>query len=252
MSVIDMVCALSKPKVIIVQYKNELPGGCSGFGDMTEASSTKPQRRRPRQSRARATADAIRQAFIQLLVEKGYEKVSIRQVIALAGVGIGSFYEYFSSKSALAAVCVHLSIKDITVTMRDRINATRHEPLPARVDALLEAQSAAPVAEPEQWAALFLLERQVSSIDAYRRLYAEFVQLWEEGLTAGSDWPANAPTSEAAFAAHAMTYSLVAQALMTSAHRDDPMAMRRLLRSTVHGYLSVLVPQAYRLHRFDH
>jgi AcrR family transcriptional regulator len=218
---------------------------------MTGAAAIHPQRRRPTQSRARATADAIRQAFVQLLVDKGYEQVSIRQVISLAGVGIGSFYEYFSSKDELAAVCVHLLIKEIKAAMRQRIDATRNEPLPARVQALIEAQAAAPLAEPEQWRALFLVERQVSDIEAYRRLYDEFVRLWAEALTAGPDWPASVPVAEAAFAAHAMTYSLVSQTLMISTRPPDPQAIRKLLGTAVHGYLSVLAPHAYRLHRFD-
>jgi len=218
---------------------------------MTRASAIHPQRRRPTQSRARATADAIRQAFVQLLVDRGYEQVSIRQVISLAGVGIGSFYEYFSSKAELAAVCVHLRIKEITATMRKRIDAIRSEPLPDRVQALIEAQAAAPLAEPEQWRALFLVERQVSGIVAYRRLYGEFVRLWAEALTAGPDWPASVPVSEAAFAAHAMTYSLVSQTLMTSTRPPDPQAIRKMLGTAVHGYLSVLAPHAYRLYRFE-
>ncbi len=208
-------------------------------------------RRKPAQSRAQATARAIRDAFVRLLVEKGYDKVSIRQVIALAGVGIGSFYEYFSSKEALAAVCIHLRVKDIAAAMHVAIDATRAEPLPARVNALLAAQSAAALAEPEQWAALFLVERKISGIEAFRRLYADFVQLWEDALSAGADWPADAPLAQAAFAAHAMTYSLVSQTLMTATSRPDPETMARLLRTAVHGYLSVLAPAAYRLHRFD-
>lgn len=218
---------------------------------MTRAAAIHPQRRRPRQSRARATADAIRQAFVQLLVDKGYEKVSIREVIGLAGVGIGSFYEYFSSKADLAAVCVHLRIKDITATMRKRLDATRGEPLPVRVQALIDAQASAPLAEPEQWRALFLVERQVSSIEAYRRLYGECVRLWAEALTAGPDWPAGLPAAQAAFAAHAMTYSLVSQTLMNSTDTPDSQAIRKLLGTAVHGYLSVLAPHAYRLYRFE-
>jgi len=239
------------------EYKNEPARGCSGYAEMKEAraapatSAAPTRRRKPAQSRARATAHAIREAFVRLLVEKGYEKVSIRQVIALAGVGIGSFYEYFSSKDALAAVCIHLRVKETAAAMRDSIEASRSQPLPARVDALLRAQSAAALAEPEQWAALFLLERKVSGIEAFRRLYVEFVALWEEALSAGADWPAGAALGEAAFAAHAMTYSLVSQTLMTSAERPDPAVMRRMLRTAVHGYLSVMAPLAYRLHRFD-
>lgn len=208
------------------------------------------QRRRPAQSRARATADAIREAFVQLLVEKGYEKVSIRQVIGLAGVGIGSFYEYFSSKDALAAVCIHLRIKAIATAMRASIDAHRAEPLPARVDALLDAQTATPLAEPEQWAALFLVERNVSGIEAFRQMYGDFVALWVEVLSAGTDWPAGIPVEPSAFAAHAMTYSLVSQALMTRPGRVDAGALRRVIGNAVHGYLSIQAPQAYRLYHF--
>ncbi|CAJ0887920.1 TetR/AcrR family transcriptional regulator [Ralstonia flatus] len=212
--------------------------------------TTKTQRRRPAQSRARATADAIREAFVQLLVEKGYEKVSIRQVIGLAGVGIGSFYEYFSSKEALAAVCIHLRIKAIAADMRASIDAHRAEPLPARVDALLDAQSAAALTEPEQWAALFLVERKVSGIEAFRHMYGEFVALWAEALSAGADWPAGADAEQAAFASHAMAYSLVSQALMAMPGHLDAAALRRLVGNAVHGYLSTLAPRAYRLYRF--
>lgn len=216
----------------------------------TSPATTAP-RRKPAQSRARATAHAIREAFVRLLVEKGYDKVSIRQVIALAGVGIGSFYEYFSSKEALAAVCIHLRVKDIAVAMRVSLDAAGALPLPERVDALLRAQCAAPLAEPEQWRALFLLERKVSGTEAFRQLYGEFVQLWEEALTSGADWPPGKAGNEPAFAAHAMTYGLVSQALMTGDRQPDREAMWRLVRTAVHGYLSVVVPLAYRLHRFD-
>src|SRR5262245_12129405 len=119
------------------EYKNEPVRRCSGFAEMKPAPPSapdRPQRRKPAQSRARATAHAIREAFVRLLVERGYDKVSIRQVIALAGVGIGSFYEYFSSKEALAAVCIHLRVKEIAAAMSASIDAARDRPLPDRVD----------------------------------------------------------------------------------------------------------------------
>ena len=213
------------------------PGSVRVFEGGKSPAAGKAGRRRPTQSRARATADAIRQAFIQLLVENGYDKVTIRQVINLAGVGIGSFYEYFPSKEGLAAVCVHLRVKAITASMRQCIDATRDEPLPDRVDALLLAQTAAPLAAPAEWAALFLVERQVSGIEAYRRLYGEFVQLWSDALTTGNGWPAGASATEAAFVAHAVTYGLVSQTLMTAPEaKPDPATMRRLLRNAVHGH----------------
>jgi len=205
-----------------------------------------PKRRKPTQSRARATAQAIEQAFVQLLVEKGYAQVSIRQVLALAGVGAGSFYEYFASKEALAAVSIRQRVRAIAEALGTAARAAQDLALPERVDALLEAQLQAPLAEPEQWAALFHLERQVSKPQAFRELYREFVTLWERGLSAGADWPAAAPLADAAFAAHAIAYSLVSQTLMARNEQPDAAALRALVQQAVHGYLSVVAPRAYR------
>lgn len=205
-----------------------------------------PKRRKPTQSRARATAQAIEQAFVQLLVEKGYAQVSIRQVLALAGVGAGSFYEYFASKEALAAVSIRQRVRAIADALQQSAQAAAGLPLPERVDALLDAQLQAPLAEPEQWAALFHLERQISKPQAFRELYREFVATWERGLGAGADWPAGATLEDAAFAAHAIAYSLVSQTLMARSERPDAAALRALVRQAVHGYLSVVAPRAYR------
>lgn len=224
---------------------------------MKEATSS-VKRRKPAQSRARATAEAIQQAFVQLLVEHGYERVSIRQVISLAGVGIGSFYEYFSDKEALAAVCIHLRVKQIAGSMQAvvdthvnaHVNAHVGAPLPERIDALLEAQIHATLAEPGQWSALFLLERRVSGTGAFRKLYGEFVQLWAAMLAGEPEIDGDAQRDEAAFAIHSMIYGLVSQALMTHAGPADPTRLRALVRTAVHGYVSVLAPRAYRLFRF--
>lgn len=205
-----------------------------------------PKRRKPTQSRARATAQAIEQAFVQLLVEKGYAQVTIRQVLALAGVGAGSFYEYFASKEALAAVCIRQRVRAIADGLQAAVLASAAAPLPERVDALLAAQLQAPLAEPEQWASLFHLERQVSKPQAFRELYREFVALWERGLGAGGDWPAGVALGDAAFAAHAIAYSLVSQTLMARSERPDAAALQALVRQAVHGYLSVVAPRAYR------
>jgi len=41
------------------------------------SSPAKPQRRRPSQSRARLTAQALQQAFVQLLVERDDPRISV-------------------------------------------------------------------------------------------------------------------------------------------------------------------------------
>lgn len=217
---------------------------------MNKTSRPTPSRRKPRQTRSRTTADAITEAFLQLLVKQSYDKVSIRQIVNLAGVGIGSFYEYFASKASVAAVCVHLKVKSLSKKMRTNVDQHRSDGLPDRVDALIAAQIDDPLTEPEQWAAILLIERQVSPQDAYQRTYAEFVKIWEDCLTAGPDWPQEAPSPLAALTAHSIAYGLVSQSLIALKQQPDKEALCRHVRHAVHGYLSIVAPYAYRGYRF--
>lgn len=58
-------------------------------------------RRKPRQSRAQATCDAIITATTQVLVKDGYDAVNTNHIARVAGVSVGSVYQYYSSKEAL-------------------------------------------------------------------------------------------------------------------------------------------------------
>jgi AcrR family transcriptional regulator len=45
-------------------------------------------RRRPRQSRALYTSQALQEAFVRLLVEQGFAAITIREIVAVAGTGL--------------------------------------------------------------------------------------------------------------------------------------------------------------------
>jgi AcrR family transcriptional regulator len=72
---------------------------------MTPRPATTP-RKEPRQARARATVDAILAATARILVKEGYERASTNRVAELAGVSVGSLYQYFPSKEALVAALI--------------------------------------------------------------------------------------------------------------------------------------------------
>ena len=58
-------------------------------------------RKTPAQARSRATIDAILTAATRLLFEIGYEKTTTNKIAEVAGVSIGSLYEYFPGKEAI-------------------------------------------------------------------------------------------------------------------------------------------------------
>lgn len=58
-------------------------------------------RKKPTQARARATFDAIVEATAQILVRNGVASVTTNKIAKLAGVSIGSLYQYFPNKETI-------------------------------------------------------------------------------------------------------------------------------------------------------
>jgi AcrR family transcriptional regulator len=73
---------------------------------MPRAKTT--SRRQPRQSRARSTVEIILQAGTQVLIEEGYERATTKRIAEVAGVSIGSLYQYFPGKAELVAALADL------------------------------------------------------------------------------------------------------------------------------------------------
>lgn len=58
--------------------------------------------REPRQRRSKVTYDAIIEATTQLLVKRGYAATTTNHIAERAGISIGSLYQYFPNKEAIA------------------------------------------------------------------------------------------------------------------------------------------------------
>jgi AcrR family transcriptional regulator len=66
-------------------------------------NSTPAPRKRPKQERSQATVEAILTATAHILTKLGDDRFNTNRVAELAGVSIGSLYQYFPNKEALIA-----------------------------------------------------------------------------------------------------------------------------------------------------
>lgn len=57
--------------------------------------------RKPQQSRAKATVDAIVEAAFIAVAERGTAATTTRYIAEIAGISVGSLYEYFPNKEAI-------------------------------------------------------------------------------------------------------------------------------------------------------
>src|SRR6186713_1352777 len=70
------------------------------------------------QARSRATVDALVEATARILVRDGFEKTSTNRIAEIAGVSVGSLYQYFPSKEALVAAVIDRHNEEIMGLVR--------------------------------------------------------------------------------------------------------------------------------------
>lgn len=58
------------------------------------------------QARSRVTVNALIEATARILVREGFDKASTNRIAEVAGVSVGSLYQYFPSKEALVAALI--------------------------------------------------------------------------------------------------------------------------------------------------
>jgi AcrR family transcriptional regulator len=105
-------------------------------------------RKLPRQARAKVTTDAIVEASTQLLLERGYDRFTTARAAERAGVSVGSLYQYFPNKAALAAAVIDRACEGFIVALdralAGRPRITLAECIRAIVDVILVSHQLAP------------------------------------------------------------------------------------------------------------
>ena len=79
-------------------------------------------RKKPLQSRSRATVDAVLTAAAHILEERGLSAFNTNAVAERAGVSIGSLYQYFPSKDAILVALMEQSLTMFSEDLSDAID----------------------------------------------------------------------------------------------------------------------------------
>jgi AcrR family transcriptional regulator len=137
-------------------------------------------RKAPRQSRSQATVTAILDATARILVERGFAAASTNAVAELAGVSVGSLYQYFPNKDALVSA-LHARHGEQMMAVIQRaltqaMDATLVDALTGLVEATVEAHRVD--ADLHR-----VLEEQLGSTDM-DVLHDEYTDVMEERIVA--------------------------------------------------------------------
>jgi len=86
-------------------------------------------RKEAAQERSRATVDALVDATARILVREGFDKASTNRIAEVAGVSVGSLYQYFPSKEALVAAVIERHQRETMRIVRGELARAANQPL---------------------------------------------------------------------------------------------------------------------------
>lgn len=103
---------------------------------MARRPLTKP-RKEASQERSRATVDALVEATARILVREGFDKASTNRIAEVAGVSVGSLYQYFPSKEALVVAVIERHREEIMQAVRGELAKAAKQPIERGVRTLI-------------------------------------------------------------------------------------------------------------------
>ncbi len=105
---------------------------------MARAIPTIP-RKSASQKRSRAMVETLLDATARVLTREGYDRASTNRIAAVAGVSVGSLYQYFPNKEALVAALVARHNREILQLIRKALQEVASSDLATAMRALVKA-----------------------------------------------------------------------------------------------------------------
>jgi AcrR family transcriptional regulator len=106
-------------------------------------------RKQASQARSRATVDALVEATARILVRDGFDKASTNRIADMAGVSIGSLYQYYPCKEALVAAVIDRHNRRIMRRVRTVLTEIASQPIERAVRRLVAVAIEAHRIDPE-------------------------------------------------------------------------------------------------------
>lgn len=116
---------------------------------MKRGTKKDPVRREPKQRRSRATVEAVLDAVVHILKRNGIEGVTTNRIAEVAGVSIGTVYQYFPDKRAIFTALHDRHVAQIARLIESTLVQHAAAPLDDLVRALVGALVEAHGADPE-------------------------------------------------------------------------------------------------------
>src|SRR5271154_2120689 len=106
-------------------------------------------RRRPTQHRARVTVEAVLDAVVRILKREGFGAITTNRIAEVAGVSIGSVYQYFPDKRAIFTALHQRHVDQIDRVVQSTLVEHASSSLEGLMRAMVEAMIDAHAGDPD-------------------------------------------------------------------------------------------------------
>ena len=115
---------------------------------MTHSKRSREARKPPQQPRARVTVAAILDGAIRVLEQEGHQAATTSRIAEVAGVSVGTLYQYFANRDAIVDALQEREFQRATAMLERTLGSSNfsseREVAQAVIDGLLELYRAAP------------------------------------------------------------------------------------------------------------
>jgi AcrR family transcriptional regulator len=139
------------------------------------------------QERSRATVEALVEATARILVKDGFDKASTNRIAQVAGVSVGSLYQYFPSKEALVAAVIERHQHEIMQTVRSELVGVLEQPMEKAVRRLVAVAIKAHRVDPKLHRVLAEQIPRVGKLEKLERFNVENYALFRTYLESRRD-----------------------------------------------------------------
>ncbi len=205
--------------------------------------ATRKQPIKPKQARAMASVEAIVEAAARILVDEGYAALTTNQIAKVAGVSVGTLYQYFEDKEAVVHLLVDQQVERMQTAFSEALTrlvvGAPPDSLEEAVGGVLDATLEAMRVRPALFSRLIREAPRDRREDLDRRWRQRYTELLSAALRTRHG---ELRQGDVTLMAHVLVTGVYAVIVDAAAYRPELMATDALRQELVHLVIAYLRP----------
>ena len=195
--------------------------------DETSPKELKSQRKKPMQSRSSSLVHSIFEAAARILPKADYEGVTTNQLARVAGVSVGSLYQYFANKDEIFALLLEKNLVEtkaiVEATIRNKSTTPLKELIAEAVSTVVDLN----LDNREFFARLFIQAPRLNRVKRVMESRDQFITLLAEILKSKSS---EVKQTNLDLAAYVIVHSIMGVIQTIVIHPPEPTAATAALK----------------------